>query len=52
MNYTAIQCGINLLGDGGNVSADEARSILRNSIQLFSVKGNTIGFLSFFKIAN
>jgi len=52
MNYTAVQCGINILSEGGNISSDEARSILRNSIQLFSVRGNTIGFVSFFKIAN
>jgi len=47
MNYTAVQCGMNLLSDGGRITSDEARVILRNSIQLFSDRGTTLGFLSF-----
>jgi len=52
MNYTAVQCGMNLLTDGGRVTTDEARAILRNSIQLFSVRSSTLDFLSFYKIAS
>lgn len=52
MNYTAVQCGMNLLTEGGRVTTDEARAILRNSIQLFSVRSSTLDFLSFYKIAS
>jgi len=43
---------MNLLTEGGRVTVDEARALLRNSVQLFSVRTTTLGFLSFYKIAS
>jgi len=47
----AVQCGMNLLSEGAHVTSDEARALLRNSVQLFSVVGTTLDPISFYKIA-
>lgn len=51
MNYTALQCGLNLLSDGSRVTSDEGRSILKNVIQLFAVRYNTISLIDFIRIS-
>jgi hypothetical protein len=51
MNYTALQCGLNMMADGSYITSDEARKIMRHSGQLLSNESTRLDFLQFYMVA-